>query len=101
MEALFDFLRDVGFWIFIIFIFGGGSLLYAPIKKFMDQRHERKMKELEIREKEAEVKLLEHKRTQGMPEYLDREDPKQVEAWEEAEHETNKLAARAAQKRSV
>lgn len=102
VTELFDFLRSVGFWIFIIVLFGGGSALYAPVKKCMDQRHERKMKELEIREKEVTVKL-EHKRTTGMPDYFDKEDPRQVQAWEEAEREANNLAARAAsaQKRHV
>ena len=103
MSELFDFLRSVGFWIFLIIFFGGGSALYAPVKKLMDQRHERKMKELEIREKEAEIGLqaakqaeLEHWKTADMPVTLDPKDPVDVEEWEAAKRETSQLAARAA-----
>jgi len=101
MDSVVSLLESVVFWVAIIILFGGGGVLYAPIRRFLDQRHARQMKELEVRQLEAEAKLAEHRRTKDMPSYMDREDPREVEAWERAQDEMNRTAAKAAAAKRV
>ncbi len=56
--------------------------------------HRRQMKQLEVRKLEAEVELQKAKNVQALPEYVDRDDPAEVEAYREAQDEVRRAAAR-------
>jgi len=103
MEAILDFISANIFWIVIILLFVGPGVFLAPINRWIEARKAVRMKELEVREREAEARLLEGKRaeaererTADMPTYLDPKDPADVAEWEAAKRETSQLAARAA-----
>ena len=58
--------------------------------------HRRQMKQLEVRKLEAEVELTKANAVQRLPEYVDRDDPADVESFREAQDEVRRAAARSA-----
>lgn len=57
-------------------------------------RHRRQMKELEIRQLEAQTKLAQIQAQGELPEYIDRNDPQAVAAYRRAREETLRSSAK-------
>jgi len=63
----------------------------APIvRTLVTGRHERQMKELEIRELEAKAKLVEAEARAALPAFVDASDPESVAAYKRARQEVSR-----------
>ncbi len=77
--------------IFIFLVFGGGSVVHGLVTKYLDHKFRIKKLELESRrieaigqlEPSAQQVLLE----EGMPDWMDKDDPEDVESWKAARRE--------------
>lgn len=59
-------------------------------------RHRQQMARLQVEQTEAERRLVEAKRQGALPEYIDRDDPVAVRAYQEAQAELARASGRAA-----
>lgn len=69
---------------------GVGSGVYNLIDRWFQRRHEYNLKSLETRKLEALAKMGDKERElllEQMPEWIDRNDPKEVEAFKQARRE--------------
>lgn len=80
MEALADALIAFGF---AVMVFGSPVVAIGLVL-----RHRRQMKELDIRQLEAQTKLAQIQAQGELPEYIDRQDPQAVAAYRRAREET-------------
>ncbi len=69
-----------------------GGLLWALLRQ--RNSYALALKELEIQEIEAKAKLITAQHQGDLPEYVDRDDPVEVEAWQRARVETAQAAAK-------
>ncbi|MFT5583398.1 MAG: hypothetical protein ACI9VR_000976 [Cognaticolwellia sp.] len=66
-----------------------GAVFGSPVAAIaVVLRHRRQMKELDIRQIEAQTKLVQIQAQGELPEYIDREDPYAVAAYRRAREET-------------
>lgn len=80
MESLADAFLGM---IAMVAVFGSPVLMVVFVL-----RHRRQMKELEIRQIEAQTKLAQIQAQGELPEYIDRDDPQAVAAYRRAREET-------------
>ena len=69
----------------VLMVVVGGAMIMGFLQ--MRQNHELKIRELELREQEIELRLLEAKAKLALPEFVDAEDPEAVAAYKRARRE--------------